>query len=60
MIMQIKEEIESFLKVFLTNNSPEWFSKLWQESSCHISRGGDENPLYFRKVMHCMHLECDL
>jgi hypothetical protein len=19
-----------------------------------------ENPLYFRKVMHCMHLECDL
>jgi hypothetical protein len=44
MIMQIKEEIESFLKVFLTNNSPEWFSKLWQESSCHISRGEMKIP----------------
>jgi hypothetical protein len=30
---------------------------------CHISRGErekGENPLYFRKVMHCMYLECDL
>jgi hypothetical protein len=60
-IMQTNEVIESVLKVSSLIIVLNGF-KIVTRKFCHISRGGEkgENPLYFRKVMHYMHLECDL
>jgi hypothetical protein len=61
--MQIKEVIESVLKVSSLILVFEWFRNCDKKVLPHYEgekREKGENPLYFRKVMHCVHLECDL
>jgi hypothetical protein len=62
-IIQIKKVIESVLKVsslILVLNGFEIVTRKFFHISKGEKREKGENPLYFRKVMHCMHLECDL
>jgi hypothetical protein len=54
--MQRKGVIESVLKVFSLIIVARKFMPHFKGE---IGEKG-ENPQYFRKVMHCMHLECDL
>jgi hypothetical protein len=60
--MQIKEVIESFLKVssLIVLNDFEIVARKFIPHLEGEKGEKGENPLYFRKVMHCMHLECDL
>jgi hypothetical protein len=58
--MQIKEVIESVLKVSSLIIVLNGFEIVARKFMPHFEGEKGENPLYFMKVMHCMHLECDL
>jgi hypothetical protein len=61
--MQTKQVIESVLKVSSLIIVLNGFEIVERKFMPHFEgEKGDKgkNPLYFRKVMHCMHLECDL
>jgi hypothetical protein len=62
-IMQTKEVIKSILKVSSLIIVLNGFKIVARKFMLHFEgKKGEkgENPLYFRKVVHCMHLECDL
>jgi hypothetical protein len=58
--MQIKEVIESVFKVSSLIIVLNGFKIVARKFMPHFEGEKGENPLYFRKVMHCTHLECDL
>jgi hypothetical protein len=58
--MQTKKVIESLLKVSSLIIFLNGFKIVARKFMPHFEGERGENPLYFRKVMHCMHLECDL
>jgi hypothetical protein len=62
-IMQAKEVTESVLKVsslIIVLNGFEIVARKFKPHFEGEKGEKGENPLYFTKVMHCMHLECDL
>jgi hypothetical protein len=58
--MQIKEVIESVFKVSSLIIVLNGFKIVARKFMPHFEGEKGENPLYFRKVMHYMHLEYDL